>query len=330
MSQKIKVSVIGATGYTGLELIRLIQGHPHIELTFVTSESATDKKLSEVWTHLQGICDIALSHESLQNIAKKSDCIFLTLPHTESQKIVPKLLGLTKIIDLSADFRLNKDHELNDGISKFLYGVPEFYKNEIARSSNIANPGCFAIASELALWPIKDSIDFAYVLGITGSSGSGKSFQESTHHPVRNHNVKSYKIGMHQHEAEILQTLDLSFDQFVLVPTSGPFVRGIHVTVFVHLKKSFKSSQKENIVSFFINAYEKQPFVRIKPEVQIADVVGSNFCDISITLAHGTIIIQAVIDNLIKGASGNAIQNFNLMFGLDETCGLKIFSPVFP
>ena len=336
MSKKI-VSIIGATGYTGLELIRLLTAHPNTELKYVTSENHTGQKLCDVWPHLQGICELTLSNSSLEKIAKESDCVFLALPHLQSQKIVKKLLGTTKLIDLSADFRLKDplqfkqaygvEHTLIEAQGEFVYGVPEFTKSEIAEAQNIANPGCFAIAVELALYPIKEMIDSVYVQGITGSSGSGKSPGNGTHHPIRNHNVKSYRIGSHQHEVEIIQELNLSSNQFVLVPTSGPFVRGIHITAFLDLKTT---SKKGKIFELFKKSYKNSPFIRIKPEVQIADVVGSNYCDISINFCGGKIVVQAVIDNLVKGASGNAIQNFNLMFGFEEVTGLKSLTPLFP
>jgi len=322
--KKITASIIGATGYTGLELIRLINGHPAIALKYITSESAVGEKLSDIWPHLKGICELTLSALPLEKIAQESDCVFLALPHFQSQKIVQKLFGLTKIIDLSADFRLKNPLKSKE---KFIYGIPELYKNDLIKADNIANPGCFATAIELALMPIKKLLNFAYILGITGSSGSGKLPADGTHHPLRSHNIKSYKIGTHQHEAEICQTLNISPAQFVFVPTSGPFVRGIHVTAFVDFKKPLS---KEKIIQLFQTTYENAPFVRVKNEVQVVDVVGSNYCDISVNFCNGKAVIQAVIDNLVKGASGNAIQNFNLMFGLDETAGLKTVGPLFP
>lgn len=337
MSKKIIVSIIGATGYTGLELIRLLAAHPNTELKCVTSESHTGEKLCDIWPHLKDICELTLSTASLEKIAEESDLVFLALPHLQSQKIVKKLLGLTKIIDLSADFRLKDplqfkqaygvEHTYVKAQGKFVYGVPEFNKSKIGKAQNIANPGCFAIATELALYPIKKIIKSVYVQGITGSSGSGKAQGNGTHHPIRSHNVKSYKIGTHQHEAEIIQALNLSSSQFILVPTSGPFVRGIHITAFIDFKTTLK---KGKIFELFKKSYQENPFIRIKPEVQIADVVGSNYCDISIHICGGKIIIQAVIDNLVKGASGNAIQNLNLMFGFEESTGLKNLTPLFP
>jgi N-acetyl-gamma-glutamyl-phosphate reductase len=335
MSKKIIVSIIGATGYTGLELLRLIAGHSDIELKFVTSASSPGKKISDVCPHLENVCDIELTNPSPEEIAEESDCVFLALPYFEAQKIVPKLIGKTKIIDLSADFRIQDkalykkyygaDHSFAAGIAKFVYGLPEFNKKEIASADNVANPGCFAIAMLLALSPIKNLVSHTALFAITGSSGSGKTPSLGTHHPVRNHNIKSYKIGEHQHLAEVMQELDVTANQLTFVPSSGPFTRGIHLTAFIDLK-----DLEDKVISLFKEAYKEQPFVRIKNTVQLADVVGSNFCDISIHFHNGKVVVQAVIDNLVKGAAGTAIQNFNIMFGLDETVCLNTFAPLYP
>ena len=209
----------------------------------------------------------------------------------------------------------------------FVYGLPEINKKYIVKSKNIANPGCFAITAQLTLLPLKNLIKHVDILAITGSSGSGKTVTENTHHPIRNHNIKSYKIGTHQHIPEIIQTLKLSESDISFLPTSGPFTRGIHLTTFINLKK--KISQL-NVVTLFKKSYQNSPFIRIKTNVELVSVIGSNFCDISIQIVNHKIVIQAVIDNLIKGAAGNAIQNMNLMFGFDQIVGLNIFSPIYP
>ena len=337
MSKKITVSIIGATGYTGLEILRLIINHPNMELKFITSASNAGKKISEIFPHLENVFDMKLTNLSPQAVAEASDCVFLALPYFEAQKIVPDMIGKTKIIDLSADFRIQDkslykkyygiDHSFVEGITKFIYGMPEFNKKEIASATNIANPGCFATSILLALSPIKELIHHADILAITGSSGSGKTPSASTHHAVRNHNVKSYKIGTHQHIAEVVENLEISTNQLTFIPTSGPFTRGIHSTAFVTLKTS---KPKAEITSLFEKAYKSQPFVRIKDSVQLADIVGSNFCDIAIHFQEETLVIQSVIDNLIKGAAGNALQNFNIVFGLDEDVCLNTFSPLYP
>lgn len=338
MLQKVKVSIIGAAGYTGLELLRLLAVHPHAEVWHLVSHSQTGKKISDTWPHLQDIYDQIFSDASTENIAAESDLVFLALPHGEAHSIVPRLLGKTRIIDLSGDFRLKdtavherfygKTHGFPAGIQHFTYGLSEFFGEEIAVAQNIANPGCFAITAQLALFPLKSLAHQVSVLAITGSSGAGKTPSEESHHPVRNHNMKSYKINVHQHIPEILQTIGLPQEAMTLVPTSGPFTRGIHLTAFVDLKRVVSPQE---IIALFDEQYDHTPFVRIKSKVQVADVIGSNFCDIAVyTVAPQKIVVQAVLDNLIKGAAGGAVQNMNLIFGFPETSGLAHLSPIFP
>ncbi|MFA5820559.1 MAG: N-acetyl-gamma-glutamyl-phosphate reductase [Candidatus Gracilibacteria bacterium] len=337
MSEKINVSIIGVTGYTGIELLRVLINHPKVNLKYLLSQSHAGEKISDVWPHLKNICDMKLNEADLQEVASKSDLVFLALPNNEAQKIVPSIIGKTKIIDLSGDFRLQSSsayekyydhvHEYSEGIDKFVYGLSELNGEQISKAQNIANPGCFAITSELALLPVAKILEHAAVLAVTGSSGSGKTLKEEVHHPVRNHNMKSYKIGKHQHIPEIAQTLSISETQLSFVPVSGPFTRGIHLTAFLNLKKTVT---KDEIKELYSSYYYGKTFVRLKENVQLADIVGSNFCDISIQSAGENIIVQVVIDNLVKGAAGGAIQNMNLMFGLPETTGLLNLSPLFP
>ncbi|MBI5411752.1 N-acetyl-gamma-glutamyl-phosphate reductase [Candidatus Peregrinibacteria bacterium] len=336
MPSKISVSIIGATGYTGLELLRFLTLHPHVGLKHLVSHNHAGQKLSALFPHLQGVCDKALTDLPSEQVAKKSDLIFLALPHGESQALVPKWLGKTKIIDLAGDFRTHdarlfqkyygKEHAFPQGLSQFVYGFSEGKKEEIKKANAVANPGCFAITAELALFPLKQWIKNVSVVAVTGSSGSGKIPKESAHHPIRSHNMQSYKIGTHQHLPEVMQTLGLQESQIVWVPTRGPFTRGIHLTAFVELAKPFKERE---VLARFQKNYAGSPFVRLKAGVELAAVVGSNFGDIAIHQAGDKFIIQAVIDNLVKGAAGNAIQNMNLMMGFDETAGLLI-NPLYP
>ncbi len=337
MSQKIKASIIGAAGYTGLETLRFLLNHPHVQLTHLLSHSHPGEKLSAVWPHLKGICDMTLSTADLQTVAKESDVVFLALPHHESQKIAPLLMGHTKIIDLSGDFRLKDGaayeryyghpHQYPAGVKDFVYGLAELNAREIAKAENVANPGCFAITAQLALLPLKGMLRYVSILAVTGSSGSGKTPTDDTHHPLRGHNLKSYKINVHQHIPEINQTIGLDETALTFVPTSGPFTRGIHLTAFVELNDPAKGAHAAEL---FEKTYAKAPFVRLKKTVQLTEVVGSNFCDIAVMPTQSGLVVQAVIDNLAKGAGGNAVQNMNLMFGLEETLGLMTITPLFP
>jgi len=337
MSKKIDASIIGVTGYTGLELLRILLNHQDVELKYLISQSHGGQRISDVWPHLKGVCDMKLSDDNAAKVAAESDILFLALPNNEAQKIMPEIIGKTKIIDISGDFRLKnfdmyekyygQKHEYTEGVEKFVYGLTELNKDEIIKAQNIANPGCFAITAQLALLPIKEILQNVSIFAITGSSGAGKTPKEELHHPVRNHNVKSYKIGQHQHIPEIIQTLKISEKQISFVPTGGPFTRGIHLTAFPEFKKEMA---KNEVAEMYKNFYKDKPFIRIKENIQLAEVIGSNFCDISINEAGGKIVIQAVIDNLVKGAAGGAIQNMNIMLGLPEAAGLITLSPLFP
>jgi N-acetyl-gamma-glutamyl-phosphate reductase len=338
MSQQIKASIIGATGYAGLELIRLLQAHPEAKIQHLLSNSESYKFVSDVYPHLKDIITTKFESLDVAQVANNSDVVFLALPHMASQKIVPDLIGKTKIIDLSADFRLTdldhfetyykQKHTCEHLIKDFIYGFTEKNKDQIRSANNIANPGCFALAMQLGLLPLKEELSSVKIHAITGSSGSGKSASAGTHHPIRSHNVKSYSIGKHRHLAEVMQTIELKPEHIDFVPTSGPFVRGIHVTLFCDTKNDIEESK---ILDMYDEKYKNEPFVRIKKDnVEVADIVGSNYCDISVQKNNNTVIVQSTIDNLVKGAAGNAVQCMNLMVGLDEEVGLNTFSPVYP
>jgi N-acetyl-gamma-glutamyl-phosphate reductase len=388
MNQKISISIWGATGYGGLELIRLLQAHPVFVIKHLIAPQHAGKKISTQYPHLAGICDLTFSEQSPSDCAAESELVFMCLPHGVTKSVINQIIGTTNIVDLSGDFRLNSeseyqtwyksDHEAKNLLDDFIYCVPEIHGKKIQsvgatprvcpsktdchseldsgsdakdainrrlykqqkNTLQVANAGCFATAIQLALFPLKDQLKQVSIMAITGSSGSGKKPSTGTHHPLRDKNLKSYKKGSHQHLGEICNSLDLTPKQINFVPTSGPFVRGIFVTAFVDLKTvetlhaTSKKTPKwgvstQDIKERYQSTYQGKPFVRIKDTVQLVDVVGSNFADISVDVINGQVVIQAVIDNTIKGAAGSAIQNANLIFGLDETIGLKNFAPTY-
>ncbi len=326
-----RISIIGITGYTGLELLRLTCAHPQTEIAYVTSRQHDGVLIGDVYPHLAHL-DLTISNPDLEKIAQDSDVVFLCLPHKTAQDTVSALYGKVKIIDLSADFRLddvetyehyyNTPHNYPDLLDKAVYGLPEIIGHDAIKNADIiANPGCFALLSQIMLYPFAGKIDHADIMAITGSSGAGKSPSDGTHHPVRNHNLKSYNINKHRHIPEICRSAKINESQLNFVPTSGPFTRGIFATAFVKTTKNFTVSE----------CYQNQPFIRMQDNVAIANVAGSNFCDLNITqVDEANFIVQGVIDNLVKGAAGCAIQNMNIICGYDETLGLTSLGPLYP
>ena len=327
----LKASIIGVTGYTGLEVLRMLLAHPQVEIAYLTSRQHEAEPIGNIYPHLAHL-GFKITNTDHETVAKNSDVVFLALPHKTAQNVVAALHGKTKLIDLSADFRLEdpavyekyyEKHKHPQLLKEVVYGLPEVNREKIKKAQTVANPGCFALLSQLMLYPYAGHIAQVDIMAITGSSGAGKSPGEGTHHPVRNHNLKSYGINTHRHIPEICRTAKITESQLNFVPTSGPFTRGIFATAFIRTKTMPVKCSTE--------IYKDAPFVRLMKEVSLANVVGSNFCDIAYTMvADNSFIAQGAIDNLVKGAAGCALQNMNLMFGLNETTGLSNLSPVYP
>lgn len=333
MAKRLKASIVGITGYTGLELLRMLLAHPKVELAYLTSRQHENTPIGDLYPHLSHL-DLRVTNTDHVKVAEESDVVFLALPHKTAQDVVASMMGKTKIIDLSADYRLddagvyekyyNVPHNHPNLLGKVVYGLPEIHRDKIKGADVVANPGCFALLSQLMLYPFAGQIEHADIMAITGSSGAGKSPVDGTHHPVRNHNLKSYNINIHRHIPEITRTAKIQESQLNFVPSSGPFTRGIFATAFVRLKDGARTpNTKETYIS--------HPFVRVMENVELANIVGSNFCDLSFRDASkGHYIVQGAIDNLVKGAAGCAVQNMNLMCGFEETEGLQLLSPVYP
>ena len=328
-----RVSIIGITGYTGLEQLRLLLAHPEIEIAYLTSRQHDNAAIGEIYPHLSHL-DLRVTNTDHIEVAKNSDVVILALPHKTAQDVVADIHELCKVIDHSADYRLQDvksyekyyglAHNHPDLLKEVVYGLPEINREKIKKASTIANPGCFAALSQLMLYPFAGIIEQADIMAITGSSGSGKSPSDGTHRPVRSHNMKSYNINKHRHMPEICATAKITEDQINFVPTSGPFTRGIFATAFVQ-------TQKGSTPQCAGELYKNEPFVRIMDEVALANVVGSNFIDLSYKkISDHSYIVQGALDNLVKGASGTAIQNLNLMCGFEETLGLSSLAPLYP
>ena len=322
----IKASIIGITGYTGLECLRLLLAHTHVEIAHVTGREDAGKEIGVLYPHLAHL-DVVISAYDADAIIADSDVVFIALPHMAAQDIVAELHGKVKVIDLSADYRLDdvatyekyyQEHKHPALLSVVVYGAPEFHKDAIAKADTVANPGCFALLAQLMLYPFAGAIEQADIMAVTGSSGSGKKASDGTHHPIRSHNMKSYNINKHRHIPEITRTAQIDESQLNFVPTSGPFVRGIFATAFVKTAAEPK------------DVYGDAPFVRVTENVALANIVGSNFCDLSFVKSEGGYIVQGALDNLVKGAAGCAVQNMNLMFGFDEGEGLMTLGAIYP
>lgn len=321
MNTKIKAGIIGAAGYTGGELIRILLHHPNIKIDFCYSRSQHGKLVSDIHTDLYGDTDLIFTKEINSNI----DVLFLCLPHGETKPFLENnsFSPTTKIIDLSNDFRLKKD------ANQFIYGLPELNKNRIQEAKHIANPGCFATAIQLALLPLaKNNVlnSDIHISAITGSTGAGISLTETSHFTWRNNNASAYKTFTHQHLDEIgesITQLQNTFNHSIhFIPYRGNFSRGIIATVYTDFSGSLEAAK-----SIYQNYYKEEKFVFIADKnIDVKQVVNTNKCLLYLEKHDNKLMIISVIDNLIKGASGQAIQNMNLMFGFEEKEGLKLKS----
>ncbi|MFZ5942571.1 MAG: N-acetyl-gamma-glutamyl-phosphate reductase [Bacillota bacterium] len=346
---KIKAGIMGVTGYTGGELIRLLLNHPQVEIRKAASRSNAGNDVSMAHPHLMGIIPLIEEGMDVENFIDGLDVVFLALPHGKSAPIVKEANAAgVKVIDLGADFRLKSvdeyrewyevEHESPELISKSVYGLSEIYKEEIINSSIIANPGCYPTSIILGLAPLlkKKLIDPETIVidSKSGISGAGKTLTQQTHFPDMNDNFLAYKVGCHRHTPEIEQELSLLAELNIKIsftPHLVPMNRGILSTIYG--RATVPLSNKELGV-LYEEYYQGRTFIRIREKDNLPQtkwVYGSNFCDIAPVYdgRTGRIIIVSAIDNLVKGASGQAIQNMNLMFGLDETTGLMT-APVYP
>lgn len=318
----IKAGIIGGAGYTGGELIRLLIQHPYVSLSFIHSRSNAGKPVHSVHQDLLGDSDLEFSGELSDDI----DVLFLCLGHGESKKFLTenKIADKIKIIDLANDFRLQGSASI--GNRYFVYGLPELNKEKIRAAQNIANPGCFATTIQLGLLPLAKAglLNDIYTTGITGSTGAGQSLSQTSHFSWRANNIQAYKTLTHQHLGEIGESLlqlqpanniDLSF-----VPWRGDFTRGIFVSSTLHCDLSI-----EELFILFSDFYKDHPFTHISKEpIFLKQVVNTNKAIIHVEKAGSKVVIHSAIDNLLKGASGQAVQNMNLLYGLEETSGLHL------
>ncbi len=330
----MKVSIIGASGYAGAELLRILVKHPEVDLVYATSRQYESRPIKELYPNLNSFIDLKFSNESPKTIAQKSDFVFTSTPHTAAMKLILELVESDiKIVDLSGDFRFldyknyeywyHTKHIAKELNEKFVYGLPELYRKEIKKANYVSNPGCFPTGAILALYPILESknIDFSKVIvdSKTGSSGAGASPKKFTIHSQCEGRVKPYKPISHRHTGEMEQELSRVSKKSINVaftPHLVPVTRGIESSCYIYY------NEEDDFESYYKKAYGGEYFVRFLGEdiPDLKSVVGSNFVDVGLAKDEriNRLTIFSAIDNLIKGASGQAVQNFNLMCNFDE------------
>lgn len=338
---KIKIGIVGGTGYTGVELLRLLARHPNAEVVAITSRSEEGVKVQDMFENLRGHYDLAFSVPDIE-LLKTCDLVFFATPHGVAMSMTPELIAAgVKVIDLAADFRLNDlqvwqkwygmEHATPDLMPEVVYGLPEIYREKIKTARVIANPGCYPTATQLALKPLLQAdlvaTDFIVVDGKSGISGAGRGASVATLGAETSEGFKAYAVNGHRHQPEISEKMsDLAGKPvgITFVPHLVPMIRGIETTIYAKLNQP---AEQADLQKLFEETYANEPFVDVLPAGRLPDtkmVKGSNMCRIAVYCpAPDRVVVTSVIDNLVKGASGQAVQNMNLMFGLPETTGLE-------
>jgi N-acetyl-gamma-glutamyl-phosphate reductase len=334
----IRIAVLGATGYAARELLRLLLAHPEAKITALTTRQDDLPHLGDVHPSLRGRLDIRLENLDAAELARRADCVFCCLPHAASAEVIKDLLPAgTRVVDLSADYRLNDpavykkwyDHEHPDParMAETVYGLPELYRDAIPPAQLVANPGCYPSSAILPLAPLLRAgaiaADGIIIDSKSGVSGGGRSPKLGFHFPECNESLSAYGVGSHRHTPEIDQVLS-DFGgvatHVVFTPHLVPMDRGILTTAYATPKG--KTSAAE-LLEILRAQYAGEPFVRVVDGLPgTKDVVGTNFCDLTVRVVRDRVVVVCVVDNLIKGAAGAAVQNFNLMYGFDETTAL--------
>jgi N-acetyl-gamma-glutamyl-phosphate reductase len=329
----IKAGIIGGAGYTGGEMLRILINHPNVEIAFVNSSSNAGNLISDVHTDLFGDTDLRFTDQISQNI----DVLFLCVGHGDAKKFLEAnpINEHIKIIDLSQDFRLNRNSSIEN--RQFIYGLPELNKKQIQTAKNIANPGCFATCIQLGLLPLAAKgllQNEVHINATTGSTGAGQSLAATSHFSWRNNNLSIYKAFEHQHLNEIGESLNWLQDHALatpspsgrvgvglnFIPQRGDFTRGILAAMYTESDLTLEEAQ-----SIYEEYYSEHPFTHVsRKNIDLKQVVNTNKCLVHLEKHGDKLFIISIIDNLLKGASGQAVQNMNLMFGLEETAGLRL------
>jgi N-acetyl-gamma-glutamyl-phosphate reductase len=335
----IKVGIVGGTGYTGVELLRLLAHHPEVSLQVITSRSEAGMAVSELFPNLRGHVDLVFSEPNVEQLAA-CDLVFFATPHTVAMALVPDLIARgTRVIDLSADFRLkdaveweqwySTPHTCPELLKQAVYGLPELNREQIKSAQLVAAPGCYPTATQLGFLPLLESgaIDPSLLIADakSGVSGAGRKASVGALLAESSENMKAYAVAGHRHLPEIKQGLNIVSKQPVnltFVPHLTPMIRGIHATLYGQLTADI------DLQSLFEQRYANEPFVDVLPagsHPETRSVRGANVCRIAVHQPQGgnTVVVLSVIDNLVKGASGQAIQNMNIMFGFEETLAIN-------
>ena len=333
-----RVAILGATGYTALELIKILLRHPEVEITALTSRQEGRPHVAMVHPQLAGRIDVHLEKLGPFEVVSRADCVFSCLPHVASAGVVPHLLdGGVRVVDLSADYRLNspdvyadwygQKHADPDRLGRTVYGLPELFRQQIVDADLVANPGCYPTSAILALAPLLERGLVApreiIIDSKSGISGAGRTPKLTSHFPEANENVSAYNVGRHRHTPEIEQVLTTVAErpvEVIFTPHLIPMDRGILSTCYT---QPLAELTEEKALATIREFYADEPFVRVVNHLPgTKDTAGTKFCDITARVVRGRLITISCIDNLIKGASGAAVQNFNLMHGFAETAAL--------
>ncbi len=334
----ITVAILGATGYTALEAIKLLLRHPDAKIVAVTSRQEGRPPISTIHPSLVGRLELPLEDLGPDDVGKRADCVFSCLPHCASAEIVPQVLAAgAKVIDFSADYRLDDaatylewyGHEHPDAarLGATVYGLPELFRSRIAGASLVANPGCYSTSAILPLAPLVKSglfhLDDVIIDSKSGVSGAGRSPKLMTHFPECNESMSAYNVGRHRHTPEIEQVIGRhagARPEVIFTPQLAPMDRGILSTIYVRPKLTMAEA---DVMKLLRDAYAGERFVRVVDHLPATkDTVDTNFCDITARVVRGRVLLISCLDNLVKGAAGAAVQNFNCVFGLPETAGL--------
>lgn len=337
----IRVAIVGATGYAGAELVRILSAHPEVELTVLTSRQFAGVRFDQVYPAFNGVIDLVCEAYSQDRICDRADVVFMALPHQLPMSFVPEFIERgKKVIDLSADFRFNdatiyetayQEHTAKELLASAVYGLSEIYAEQIGKATLIGNPGCYPTSVLLPLIPLlkKGLLDPSTLIADSksGVSGAGRSLALASHYCEANESIKPYKVAVHRHNPEMDAILSREAQRPVsitFVPHLVPMTRGMLTTIYATPAANL---QARDVTDCYAAAYSQRPFIRLCSKDRLPDTLivrGTNYCDIGFKLdeRNNRLIIVSAIDNLVKGAAGQAVQNMNIMMGFDETAGL--------